>query len=510
MNPNVRTVTDLTTIPASVVQAGTLTPFAGDVLLLEYSGTAAALDAILVQAGANKQQQKISLWVWDGTSTAPFNVVAWFGQFIKVDRDASAYTGDFNLIESKLFGWEVISTGDGTGTVSGSAIGALNTISFKPITDFFVDPVVVEGNAGDNLTVLEFYNLQSNSSSNVNGVVATNIVFSQLETLISTSQLIAGSWYKITDFQTAHYIQFSDSISNEEIHTGAIEPMLVQAVSSSELATEIWSTVYPTDKITWKPIFNDRDYDAVLGQSTGVITSRYDTLLKLYRDYDWRNVIFRRWETVSGSGDYNNYTDTGFAFQDFTPFNLIEGAFDVSVGSGLELNQIGLGLPYQLDNVVFQLDCAVSKVSLGALSTFQEIFAVNNIDILLDQLCLLEFGNNNITYVQSNQFDGEVSHNTLVELAESELSYDFLNNTGTFFINNSIDGTFDDNNFSYLENNIVTGDINRNLFMAGIENKTFTSTAGMQAFSPSVTLLDAVDGDVEQILSGGVLSYVTF
>ena len=166
MNPNVRTVTDLTTIPASVVQAGTLTPFAGDVLLLEYSGTASALDAILVQAGANKDQQKTALWVWDGTSTAPFNITAWFGKFIKVDRDASAYTGDFNLIESKLFGWEVISTGDGTGTVSGSAIGALNTISFKPITDFFVDPVVVEGNAGDNLTVLEFYNLQSNSSSN--------------------------------------------------------------------------------------------------------------------------------------------------------------------------------------------------------------------------------------------------------------------------------------------------------------------------------------------------------
>jgi hypothetical protein len=32
----------------------------------------------------------------------------------------------------------------------------------------------------------------------------------------------------------------------------------------------------------------------------------------------------------------------------------------------------------------------------------------------------------------------------------------------------------------------------------------------MQAGSPSVTLFDAVDGDVEQILSGGTLSYVTF
>ena len=336
------------------------------------------------------------------------------------------------------------------------------------------------------------------------------IGYSELTTLLNNNELIPSSYYLINDFQTVTYIQFSNSIGNEEIHTGATEPMLVQAVSSSGLSTNIISTIYPTDNITWKPFFNDRDYDAVLGQSTGVITSRYDTLLKLYRDYDWRNVIFRRWETVSGSSDYNNYTDTGFAFQDFTPFNLALDNFDVSVGSGLEVGQIGLGLPYQLDNVVFQLYCTVSKVSLGAVSTFQNTFDVNNIDILFDQLCLLEFVNNNIKYVLSNQFDGDVINNTLVELSESELSDDFLNNTGTFFINNSIDGTFQDNNFSYLENNIVTGDIYRNLFMAGIENKTFTATSGMQAGSPSVTLLDAVDGDVEQILSGGTLSYVQF
>ena len=336
------------------------------------------------------------------------------------------------------------------------------------------------------------------------------IGYSELTTLLNNNELIPSSYYLINDFQTVTYIQFSNSIGNEEIHTGATEPMLVQAVSSSGLSTNIISTIYPTDNITWKPFFNDRDYDAVLGQSTGVITSRYDTLLKLYRDYDWRNVIFRRWETVSGSGDYNNYTDTGFAFQDFTPFNLALDNFDVSVGSGLEVGQIGLGAPYQLDNVVFQLYCTVSKVSLGAVSTLQNTFDVNNILLLFDQLCLLEFVNNNIKYVLSNQFDGDVISNTLVELSESELSDDFLNNTGTFFINNSIDGTFQDNNFSYLENNIVTGDIYRNLFMAGIENKTFTATSGMQAGSPSVTLLDAVDGDVEQILSGGTLSYVQF
>ena len=121
------------------------------------------------------------------------------------------------------------------------------------------------------------------------------------------------------------------------------------------------------------------------------------------------------------------------------------------------------------------------------------IAPVNNIDILVDQLCRFEFTQNNIKSVQSNQF-----------------SDDFLGNIGVSFVENQINGTFEDNNFSFLYQNVVTGDIYQNLFMTGIGNKTFTSTAGMQAFSPSVTLLDAVDGDVEQILSGGVLSYVTF
>jgi len=209
MNPNIRTVTDLTTIPASVVQVGTLTPFAGDVLLLEYSGTAAALDAILVQAGANKDQQKTALWVWDGTSTAPFNVTAWFGKFIKVDRDASAYTGDFNLIETKLFGWEVISTGDGTGTVSGSAIGALNTISFKPITDFFVDPVVVEGNVSDNLTVLEFYNQQSGSGNGSGSGLENYIEVDKAGflALVAANALTFPALYKITDIENGFYLE---------------------------------------------------------------------------------------------------------------------------------------------------------------------------------------------------------------------------------------------------------------------------------------------------------------
>jgi hypothetical protein len=199
---------------------------------------------------------------------------------------------------------------------------------------------------GDNS---KFLNQQGNWEY-VSGSEPIEITYTELLNLISTNTLIAGRQYLITDFQTAHYIQFSDNIGDEEIHTGAIEPMLVQAVSSSELATEIWSTVYPTDKITWVASFADRDWDAVAGQSTGVITSRYDTINRLYRDYDWRNIIFRRWESVSGSGIFDNFFPTPFAFQDYPPFPAVD-AFNVSIGSPT-VQASNFGVPYQLDNTV--------------------------------------------------------------------------------------------------------------------------------------------------------------
>ena len=273
---------------------------------------------------------------------------------------------------------------------------------------------------GDEALVLN----QQGNWEYVSGSEPIEVTYTELLNLISTNTLIAGRQYLITDFQTVTYIQFSDNIGDEEIHTGAIEPMLVQAVSSSELATEIWSTVYPTDKITWKPIFNDRDYDAVLGQSTGVITSRYDTINKLYRDYDWRNIIFRRWETVSGSGIFDNPTDTGFAFQDYPPFPAVD-AFYVSIGSPT-VQASNFGIPYQLDNTVgktimqnlkYQICFAVNVE--GDFSTSEGIGILNTIISTYDPLITPVFALNNVQLVLSNVLDN------------------IFDNTGTFISNNS-------------------------------------------------------------------------
>ena len=303
------------------------------------------------------------------------------------------------------------------------------------------------------------------------------VTYTELLNLISTNTLIAGRQYLITDFQTVTYIQFSGGgIGSEDIHTGAIEPMLAQAVSSSELATEIWSTVYPTDKITWKPIFNDRDWDAVLGQSTGVITSRYDTINRLYRDYDWRNVIFRRWETVSGSGIFDSFFDTSFAFQDYSPFPV--DAFNVSIGSPT-VQAFNFGVPYQLDNTVGKTTMSNLKYQICfAVDVEGEFISSEGIGILLtiistyDPLTTPDFTGNNVQLVLGNVLDS-MQGNTGVFITSNSR----LNNTLGIYANvfseisgNNFDGQIDGNqvgqiidNTSQLANCLINNNVGNNI-----------------------------------------------
>lgn len=440
------------------------------------------------------------------------------------------------------------------------------------------------------------------------------VTYSELLNLISSNSLDQDTNYLITDFKTVHYIQYSGSLGNEEIHVGNTEPMIVTAVSNNELYHEIESTIYPEDKITWKPIFNDREYDAVLGQSTGVIISRYDTNFKLGRDYDWRNVIFRRWELTTGIGDFLSYTDTGNAYQDFPPFVALAST-NSEVGSPLLLAS-NFGIPYQLDNVIFIGQCGLNFINMGYGCTFTDTVFNNKIGMIIDilhqnKMIDNNFGEylsttvtgtvreNNIQAISNNSISGDFRRNSFTNFEDNTINRDvisnigtdcnnntiggsvfnnninwfkecnfsegilynniqrlenseggsmygcnfneffdnqgspncefkynnivrvsnnsfdpsvlqFNNNKGTLFNDNSLSGNFNNNDFGSLTVNTINGSVNNNKFLANIANKTFTPTASMSAITPSITLKDTTNGDVEQILTGGVLSYASF
>jgi len=476
------------------------------------------------------------------------------------------------------------------------------------------------------------------------------INYNDFVTNITNNSLTEGQDYVITDFRMVTYIQFTGTgLGFEETHSGAIEPMVVTAISTNEVYTVIKSINYPTDIITWKPIFQDREWDAVLGESTGIITGRTDTMLKLYRDYDWRNIIFRRWETNSGSGVYDSYTDTGFSYQDFTPF-VPATSFNTTIKSPLYLG-VDVGASYFLDNCVFSGICIENKFSgISFANTFLGEAGYNELYITLGNIFYGDIDNNiiftsvnNIVYsnLSANRIlgfsenilekvifnsCGSISDNTLLGLSGIDPSLlrfnncvEIIGNTavdpkGVKIMNNNVQQINDNSDFTGIERNVgnsissnaqcyeitdnnvgqisgnqllditfCTGDtivnnvgdnantpgsetpntitnnivnridenvginvigdnmglsisgnnftnqyiryckviildgctiqnddIDNNNFQASIELKTFTPTAGMSAVTPSITTYDTVDGDVEQVLTSGALSYIPF
>ena len=284
--------------------------------------------------------------------------------------------------------------------------------------------------------------------------------YTTLLTLINTNGLTPGQSYQFA-MTTAHYIQFSGPLGSEQIHVGTPEQLVVIASSANTLQPQAYSLSYPQDIIYYQAVFADRDYDAVLGQSTGVIYYRedyqFDVSLSNSRDYDLRNVIFRRWETNSGSGVFDSITDTGFAYRDSNAF---------SVGSGLcagtKISSPGqsapyIGYPYQLDN--FVMDSSTGKGYM-----LIKCFAVGSTFLNGCTLFDVAFCINSTIYADASSykgvvFEGNVIHTNLehceiVELKNSELDgisycnmnrlYNTLIPSGVYYYNtiNQVDSDF--------------------------------------------------------------------
>jgi hypothetical protein len=161
-----------------------------------------------------------------------------------------------------------------------------------------------------------------------------DITYAELVALIGTSGLTCGSFYRITDFATAHwmvdvtiggeisYNYILDGEGNKIIHTGANEPLLVLATSANTISTDAWSALYPDDILSYD--WNSQNYsniksfwDSDLSESPvgfkGIITRREDTINALKTNFDFREITYRLYsieqtawnsETIYAGGEY--------------------------------------------------------------------------------------------------------------------------------------------------------------------------------------------------------------
>lgn len=131
-----------------------------------------------------------------------------------------------------------------------------------------------------------------------------SVLYSDIVTLKSTSSLVVGRSYLITDYRTIHVIP-----NTSDLNTGSIEQIIVTATAINKLDCIALSTAYPQDLLYYSLENNNA---VINGATKGYIYRRIDTVQNNDLPFDFRAVKFRRWQisvsTQDATGAVGNYT----------------------------------------------------------------------------------------------------------------------------------------------------------------------------------------------------------
>jgi hypothetical protein len=290
------------------------------------------------------------------------------------------------------------------------------------------------------------------------------VTYGQFINLINTSSLIKGSVYLISDFCTRHYMQYTDtngdgSSNDEVIYTGLVEPIIVVAISNNKYNPDVKSILYPNDTIIWKHTLNDRERDYVGdGGSRGCIIYRKSENGNV-RDYDFRQVKFRRW-----NNGFGNYTiirkidaPNPLDFLDFSSMIESPNLKNFEVGS--------FNSTYFMDNVILTSTTPFiynTKIGKGNDSNIGATLGFSTIDYLEGSSIEGNFLNNKIGNIINSTFssifnDNEsrlINNSYFINANHNRISIlDFVNIN---ILNDNQGITYSNLNLNIVENNQIS------------------------------------------------------
>jgi len=134
----------------------------------------------------------------------------------------------------------------------------------------------------------------------------TEIVYSALTSTMAVNELIIGQYYLITDFKTCYdqpdYNSQGGTITTGNYKQGSVSPILVLAIGTNTISQLAYQPQYSGDTIYYDPYFSVTEVTG--GDAFGRITYRIDDKGNAF-DYDFREVLFKRYNTYSANGDYD-------------------------------------------------------------------------------------------------------------------------------------------------------------------------------------------------------------
>jgi len=135
-----------------------------------------------------------------------------------------------------------------------------------------------------------------------------DVSYATLVELMTANKLIVSDKYRLVDFRTRYTIPECN-----DIHTGELEILLVTANSQNSIDMVAVSEKYPNDIIHYttnnKLLFHHHsllESGPDMAVDRGYIMYRKDTIKNIEAGEDFRNMVFRRWETEPGNGVYAN------------------------------------------------------------------------------------------------------------------------------------------------------------------------------------------------------------
>jgi hypothetical protein len=277
----------------------------------------------------------------------------------------------------------------------------------------------------------------------------TSLTYEAFIELIMNNELTKGYFYEINDYETC-YDQPDFNANGNAITTGnyktsgEIEPIIVFATASNQIATEAFQAAYPKDKIKYDWTFGVTEVTA--SPAKGRIIERIDEFNNR-TDYDHRNILFKRYnmyyptQELVGTLNINNGTVMGI------------GTTFTSLSTGERIYIHDSGLEYMITAIADDTNMTVTGITY------------NN--------------SNGSRFSRTSSITGYKRNNTTDPATfEEHYTFDLNNDDDNEYINNYIGNyanlrEWDDNSF-YLANNVfIGGDYINNKIGDNSYNNTF-------------------------------------
>ncbi len=310
---------------------------------------------------------------------------------------------------------------------------------------------------------------------------STNVTYSELVTLISTSGLTSGQLYRLTDFQTVHYM-FNAAVRLNDINIGANEVLYLTANSSSSIMDTCYSETYPHDimQYDWNPdnwlkdigfanaenmsgsgLTIDLSAVSIINGFKGVIYFRHDLYNNNQLGYDFRNVKFRRWKLnypVWSSGSTYNLSQKVQVLNNGAYMSLISGNTNNNTSNATYWSKI-------IDYSYSEYYCNDSTLSSNPLDFIDVLTFSEQSGTTIYDWCVRNNTFEHIKYGYDYLMGslGSILSNNVFYLGNELTNFIIDNKLDVFFELNTVSPGFQRNDINhYCLNNIIGANCNNN------------------------------------------------